>query len=150
MDNQQVISKRGDVYDTLAAIDRGGFTKEVNGAMREATLAAINTMGKAKVIIEITIDPDTKTEPLALRVSGAVKIKKPVMPAKASIFYPTAHGGLTREHPHQRDIEDDDQMNRPRLEAQTVAPAGNTPQPPFDKETGEILQEGGGDARETA
>ncbi len=66
MNNQAVITKRGDVYDTLEAIDRGGLSKELGAAFRKATLASLNTMKKSKVIVEITIDPDTKTHPLAM------------------------------------------------------------------------------------
>lgn len=137
MTQQAVITKRGDVYDTLEAIDRGSLTKELRNAMREATIASINTMKKSKITLEIVIDPDTKTEPLAIRVSGNVKLTKPSSPRKAGIFYPNQIGDLSREHPHQRDIED--QVDRPRVEHQGTVP--------HDPETGEI-QEGGGEARE--
>lgn len=137
--NQQVITRRGDVYDTLAAIDRGTLTKDINNAMREGTLASINTMKKSKIVIEIVIDPDTKTDPLAMRVSGNVKLVKPASPRKAAIFYPDlATGMLSREHPHQRDIEDPDQARITQ-----AAPAT-----PHDPATGEIIEEGGGEARE--
>jgi hypothetical protein len=136
--NQQVITKRGDIYDTLEAIDRGSLTKELRMAMREGTLASINTMKKSKIILEITIDPDTKTEPLAMRVSGNVKLVKPASPRKAGIFYPTSGGDLSREHPHQRSIEDAGFADRPH-------PAQK---PAHDPETGEILQEGGGTVTE--
>lgn len=138
MSQQAVITKRGDVYDTLEAIDRGGLTKELRAAMREATLASINTLRKSKITLEITIDPDTKTDPMAMRVSGKVTIKKPETPAKGAIFYPTLAGDLTREHPHQRDIEDPGHADRPRIDSK----------PPHDPATGEIIQEGGGAVRE--
>lgn len=127
--------KRGDVYDTLEAIDRGGLSKELRHAFRKATLASINTMRKSKVTIEITIDPDTKTDPLAMRVSGSVKAKLPETPIRASIFYPSASGDLSREHPHQRDIED---------AGYAELPHPSQKKPAHDPETGEILQEGGG------
>ena len=137
MQNQQVITKRQDVYDTLEAIDRGALTKDLRTAMREGTIASMNTMRKSKITIEITIDPDTKTEPLAMRVSGKVTLKKPESLAKAAIFYPNQVGDLSREHPHQRDIED--RTDRPGIAA---------PVPAHDPAPGEIAQEGGGEARE--
>lgn len=142
MNNLALMTKRGDVYDTLEAIDRGSVTKELAAAMREATMASINTMKKSKVTIEIVIDPDTKTEPLAMRVSANVKITKPSSPRKAGIFYPTAIGNLTREHPHQRDIEEATDALPPRVGSGVIeSSAGTTP---HDPATGEILQEGGG------
>lgn len=137
MNNQQVIPKRNDFYDTLDAIDRGSVTKELRAAVRECTQASINTMRKSVITVEITIDPDTKTEPLAMRVSANIKMKKPASPRKAGIFYPTATGDLSREHPHQRDIEEATDA-LPRIEAK----------PAHDPDTGEILQSGGGDVRE--
>ena len=136
-------TKRGDVYDTLEAIDKGSVTKELAAAMREATMASINTMKKSEVIIKITIDPDTKTEPLAMRVSANIAIKKPATPRKAGIFYPTAIGGLTREHPHQqRDIEDavNDRQLTDQGGNRSMTPRGDI----IDSTTGEVLQEGGG------
>ncbi len=133
MSNQAIITKRGDVYDTLEAIDRGGLSKELGAAFRKATLASLNTMKKSKVIVEITIDPDTKTDPLAMRVAGVVKTKLPEAALRASIFYPSPSGELSREHPYQRDIEDKGFSDTPHQNKIAHDPA-----------TGEILQEGGG------
>lgn len=129
------VAKRRDVYETLDAIDRGELSNQLQSALRKATVASINTMRKSKVTIEITIDPDTKTDPLAMRISGSVKTKLPENPVRASIFYPTNDGGLSRQHPQQRDIEDAGYAELPHPQ---------TNKPAHDPQTGEILQEGGG------
>lgn len=100
----QVITKRGDIFDTLAAIDKGGLVHELEGACREAVLASVQTMKKSKVVVELSFDPDTKTE--AMRVSAAVKMSLPVAPKKAALFFPTPEGNLSRMDARQRDIED--------------------------------------------
>lgn len=52
-------------------------------------------MKKSKVIIEITLDPDEKTE--CMRVSGKVKVNLPQAPEKAALFFVTPDGKLTRQ-----------------------------------------------------
>lgn len=101
--NQQV-TKRGDIFDTLAAIDKGGLVNELEGACRDAVMASVSTMKKSKVTIEMTFDPDTKTD--AMRVAAAVKVSLPVAPKKAALFFPTPEGNLSRMDARQRDIED--------------------------------------------
>lgn len=102
--NQAITTQRGDVFDTLTAIDKGGLAHELQEKMREATLASVSTMRKSKIVLEITLDPDTKTE--AMRVSGAVKVTLPSTPKKAALFFPTPEGNLSRMDARQRDIED--------------------------------------------
>lgn len=100
----QAITKRGDIFDTLAAIDKGGLVHELEDACRDAVLASVSTMKKSEVVIKLSFDPDTKTE--AMRVSASVNVKLPVAPKKAALFFPTPEGNLSRMNPQQRDIEE--------------------------------------------
>lgn len=95
----QTIGSRGDVFDTLSAIDRGGLTHDVEDALREAVMASVALGKKSRITIELVIDPDTKTD--SVRVSGKVSKKLPDAPTKASIFFPTPEGNLTRVNPSQ-------------------------------------------------
>lgn len=126
MSNQQLLGNRGDVFDTLSAIDRGGFAHDLQDAMKEVVQECVGTQKKGKVTIEIEIDPDSKTD--TIRVSGKIKKTLPQLPKKASIFYPTADGMLTRMDSRQRMI--------PGTEAEYAPPTKS--EGAYDPETGEI------------
>lgn len=99
--SQQTI-QRGDIFDTLAAIDRGGLVHELTDGVREAVLASVDTLKKSTVTLEIVFDPDSKTE--AMRVSARVKVKTPSPPPRASLFFPTPDGNLSRMDIRQREM----------------------------------------------
>ncbi len=128
--NQQVqmIGSRGDVFDTLSAIDRGSFAHDIEDGLKELVQECVDTQKKGKLIIEIDVDPDTKTD--SLRVSGQVKVKLPDRPKKASIFFPQQDGTLTRVNAAQRMIPGTEQeysVRKPTTRA-------------VDPETGEITE----------
>lgn len=126
---QQIQSGRGDVFDTLAAIDRGTFAHDVQDGMKELVQACVGTQKKGKLVIEITVDPDPKTD--SVRVSGGVKVALPQKPKKASIFFPQQDGSLTRIGAAQRMI--------PGTEAEFTGTRLKGDSTPHDPETGEIL-----------
>ena len=94
------------VVDVLQAIDRGGFVHTLEEELRSAVMASCEHLKKAEVTIKLTIDPDTKSD--AIRVSGAIKTKLPEPPTKASLFFPTPEGGLSRVDPRQREMFNND------------------------------------------
>ena len=124
--NNAVVSNRGDIFDTLSAIDRGSFAHDLQDAMKEVVQECVGTQKKGKVTIEIEIDPDTKTD--SIRVSGKIKKTLPQLPKKASIFFPQQDGTLTRMNAAQRMI--------PGTEAEYAPPRAK---PAHDPVTGEVL-----------
>ncbi len=128
--NVQIVGNRGDVFDTLAAIDRGSFAHDLQDGMRELVQECVGTQRKGKLTIEIEIDPDLKTD--SIRVSGKVKVKLPEKPKKASIFFPQQDGTLTRMSPAQHMLAG--------TEREYSVP-DRRPLPPHDPVTGELIDE---------
>lgn len=88
------VTKRGDVFDMLQNIDKGSVVHVLEDASRECVRESMQTGKKAKITLTIEFDPDMKTD--AMRVSGKVTVKLPEPPKKASLFFPTPDGNLSR------------------------------------------------------
>lgn len=141
--NQQVTSSRGDVFDTLAAIDRGSFGHDIQDAMRNVVQECVGTQKKGSVTITIDIDPDSKTD--TLRVSGKVKVSLPQKPKKASIFFPQPDGTLMRMNPRQYMIpgtEHETSHSAPSSQPVTDVSEREVvdTRRQYDRETGEIIE----------
>lgn len=111
------VMKRGDALDMIAQIGRGATVADIEDGAKTCALTSQETGKKAKLIIELTFDPDSKTD--AMRISSKVKTRLPEQPQKAALFFVTPEGRLTRQDPRQ---------------APMFAEDGT----PFDPQTGEI------------
>lgn len=94
------VMKRGDVFDMISHIDRGGTVLEMEDAVKEVVQECMRQMKKGKVTVELIFDPDKKTD--AMRVSAKVKKKLPDAPTKAALFFPTPEGMLMRHDARQQ------------------------------------------------
>lgn len=99
MPEELTITKSGTAIDMLAQIGRGATLADIEDGAKECALSAQETGKKSKLIIELTFDPDSKTD--AMRVSSKVKTRLPEQPQKAALFFVTPEGKLTRQDPRQ-------------------------------------------------
>lgn len=90
------------VFETLAAIDRGNLVLDLEDALREVVTASMYEQKSGKVSLVLTFDPDTTTG--AMRVSAEVKSSPPKPKKKASIFFPTPEGNLSRSDHRQQEM----------------------------------------------
>jgi hypothetical protein len=100
----------GEWFETLKIIGNGDLSLECASAMREIVTASQHTGKKSELIMKIIVEPDNKSD--AFRVSGSVKVKLPAEPVKASLFFPTADGHLSRIDSRQRTMFGDEEETR--------------------------------------
>lgn len=102
MGNISVSNTPNGIIDIISAVERGELLLDYEQAMREVVDAAIAQQKQGKVTLEITFVPDPSTG--AMRVSGAVKKVLPQKKSKASLFFITPEGNLSRMDTRQRDM----------------------------------------------
>lgn len=96
-------------FETLSKISDGDLMYDLSLRLQECVKAAQNTGKKCTLNLAILIDPDTKAAGV-FRVSGAIKLKLPPEPTKASLFFPTPEGNLSRNDWRQREMFDERQQ----------------------------------------
>jgi hypothetical protein len=93
-----------DLLSVLIEMRQGQVAEDCNAKFSEVLKAVLDTGGKGKLTIELTIAPSK------LAMGGAVvevemnhetKLKKPELQIGKSIFFVTPTGELTREDPAQ-------------------------------------------------
>ncbi len=102
MSNISVSKTPNGIFDVISAIDRGEALLNVEQACMEV-VDAVRTLGKSgKVTIELGFVYDSQAD--AMRVTSTVKKKMPEAQARASLFFMTPEGHLTKMDNRQRDM----------------------------------------------
>lgn len=89
------------LIDLFKSINRGEFVLDIQDGMRDCVNGTVNTQKTSKLTIEISIAMDKQTD--AVRVIGKVKTKIPELDPRASLFFVSPEGNLTRidhKQPH--------------------------------------------------
>lgn len=102
MGSNVTVMDKGGVFDMLAAIDRGDFVLDFEAAVKSVVESVVQEQRKGSVSIGLDIDYDSELG--AVKVSAQLKTKLPKRPVKASLFFVTPEGNLTRYDSRQRDM----------------------------------------------
>lgn len=132
---QAVVTRRGDIFETLRSIDRGGLVHDLDDAVREVVLACVKSLKAGKVKLTIKFDPDVKSE--CMRVSAAIEKTLPPEPTKASIFFTNPDGTLQRIDPRQAQMFPEPAAQPAFSQPSTIE---GTAREVVDPATGEVTQ----------
>lgn len=101
------MTKVRDLNTLVGMIDRGHLIRDGNDKLADvlSTLTAMSAEApKRKVKGKVTLEVDIEVVNGVATISATVKAKKPEPERGASLFWTTADGALTTEHPQQLDM----------------------------------------------
>lgn len=91
-------------FQQFLAEQRGGkLHDELTEALRQVTESCQGTERKAKLILEITVEPFKNATGGVVTITDEVKLKLPSIERDSSLFFVTPEGNLTRDMP-QREL----------------------------------------------
>ena len=96
------ISTGGLLHDVLPAIDRGEVVLDLEQACMDVVEAVRSTQKAGEVTLDIAFSFDPSTD--AMKVAGVVKKTLPQKRGKASLFFITPEGRLTRMDTRQKEM----------------------------------------------
>ncbi|MEO6146548.1 MAG: hypothetical protein ABIT70_05745 [Sulfuriferula sp.] len=91
-------------FDTARDIRRGQFIEECADKMQEVIAHVAEHNKPAKLIIELTISPASRTG-AAMNVSDKVTAKIPALPSGETILFVTPDNNLVPNDPHQKSLD---------------------------------------------
>lgn len=100
--NISAIASNGGIVDLIQSIERGEFLLDLEEACSDVVDKVQDTGKPGEVVIKIRFGLDASTD--TMRVSGNVVKKLPQKPTKASIFFITPEGNLSRLNTKQTDM----------------------------------------------
>lgn len=89
----------------LAFLNRGTLDFELTEAMAELVKAVRQTGKAGELVLKIKVGKLNARDEDALKLTPAVTIKVPQMPAYESVMFSTADGSLLRDDPKQRKLD---------------------------------------------
>lgn len=100
--NISVVNGNEGIIEVFRSIDRGNFIIDVEEAVKVIVERVLSTQNKGAVQIKLGFEYDNQTE--AMRISAEIKETMPKEPKKASLFFVTPEGNLSRHNPRQPDM----------------------------------------------
>lgn len=97
--NVSVVGSNGGVFDLIKAINRGDFVLDLEDAVKEVVANVIERGGMGKVTLDFKFQIDPQTN--AMKVFADLKKTSPKKAAKATLFFVTPDGELTRTSPQR-------------------------------------------------
>jgi len=92
---------------TLASIDKGAALAELSASLTEVVQAVRATGKRGELAYKLVIQPVPNTDGAQVICADELKVKIPKPDRKATLFFTTEEGGLSRKDPHQRDWIDE-------------------------------------------
>lgn len=103
--NVSAMDQGNDVLTMFQAIDRGEFVLDLEESIKTVVESVMERMQKGSVTIKLDFQYDPETE--AMKVTPKVTSKLPERPKRASLFFITPGGKLSRYDSRQRDLVED-------------------------------------------
>lgn len=105
-DNTPVQAATGSFASLLAGIKRGEVLSDLDDALKETTLAVLETGKAGTITFKLKIKPGGKSNadtPMCT-IENEIAVKKPRKSVGAALFYGDEEGNLFRNDPHQSEM----------------------------------------------
>jgi|ERR1051326_196075 hypothetical protein len=96
-----------DILQVLLDMRNGAVAADVNEKFEEMIRAVLETGGKGKLTVELSVEPSKKGMGgvvLEVEARHACKLKKPELPIGSAVFFVSKEGKLTRDDPAQEQM----------------------------------------------
>ncbi len=114
MSNITVMDGENGVLDMFKAIERGDFLLDIEEHLKKVVDAVVENRKAGELSITLKFDYDAQTD--AMKVVPKVRSKMPEKPKRASLFFVTPNGKLSRYDSRQREMFEHQEMERVRVE----------------------------------